>query len=80
MKKPSPRRAKAPKLFHGIFIIRIAGSELRFHGLLIIRIAGSELLFAAGAPRLVIVLYEVGRNMSINPQNKRRSRTLPQRA
>jgi hypothetical protein len=41
------REAKAPKLFHGILVIRIAGSELRFHGVLIIRIAGSELLLSA---------------------------------
>jgi hypothetical protein len=42
--KPLPKQ-RACKLVHGIFIIRIAGSELRFHGIFIIRIAGSEILF-----------------------------------
>ena len=33
------------KLFHGLFMIRVTGSELLFHGLFIIRITGSGLLF-----------------------------------
>ena len=32
------------KLFHGLFIIRMTGSEPRFHGLFLIRITGSGLL------------------------------------
>ena len=44
MKGASCHNSKRLKLFHGLFVIRIAGSELRFHGLFLFRMAGSGLL------------------------------------
>ncbi len=44
MKGAPCRNSKRLKLFHGLFMIRIAGSELRFHGLFLFRMTGSGLL------------------------------------
>ena len=41
MKGASCHNSKMLKLFHGLFVIRIAGSEQRFHGLFLFRMTGS---------------------------------------
>ena len=43
-KYPPPLSGGTCKLIHGIFIVRVAGSEIRFHSIFIIRIAASEIL------------------------------------